>query len=168
MDASFFTLGTFCENQFGNHFIKQPLNLITSFAFFIAAFMMYRLLKTKHRLEPVAIVLLILAIIVGVSNFLMHLVPNPYFYFFDVGSLFLFFFLGGSYALYFKHIHLRELIFLSFLLGISIIFKYLDTKICHLAPFGTHFLLHISIPLAMYKLTSFIQIDSINKPQASA
>ena len=157
MDLSFLTLGKFCENQVGNQFIKQPINLITSLAFFIAAFTIYRLLlKTQNHSKPVLIALLVLVITVGICNFLMHFIPNPYFYFLDIGALFLFFFIGLTYVLYIQHIRLKEIIFLSFLLILSVIFKYLDTKLCHLFPFGAHFLLHISIPVAMYKLISFL------------
>ena len=157
MALSFFSLGKFCENQIGNQFIKQPINLITSLAFFIAAFAIYRLLlKTQTQSKPVLILLLVLSIIVGVSNFLMHLIPNPYFYFLDILSLFLFFSIGLTYSVYFQHIHLKEVVFLSFLLILSVVFKYIDTKLCHLFPFGTHFLLHILIPMAMYKLISFL------------
>ena len=157
MDLSFLALGKFCENQAGDQFIKQPINLVTSLAFFFAAFAIYRLLlKTQNHSKSILIVLLVLVITVGIGNFLMHLIPNPYFYLLDIVSLFLFFSIGLIYSLYFQHISLKEMTFLSFLLILSVVFKYLDMKLCHLFPFGTHFLLHITIPIAMYKLISFL------------
>ncbi|MBU1200002.1 hypothetical protein KJ953_00530 [Patescibacteria group bacterium] len=157
MDLSFFALGKFCENQAGNQFIKQPINLITSLIFFISALAIYRLLqKTKTNSKPVFIVLLTLTVVAGIGNLLMHLTPNPYFYLLDIGSLLIFFITGSIYYLYFQQVHLKEVGLLFFLLILSIVFKYVDSNFCHLFPLGTHFLLHISIPFAMYKLVTFL------------
>lgn len=67
----------YCE-RIGESFLSEPLNLISNIAFFLSAFFVYRLFKTKKVKGLSYWLLFFLLLLIGVGSTLWHSFRNPY------------------------------------------------------------------------------------------
>lgn len=61
----------YCERT-GPEFWSEPINAISNLSFFIAALIAYVAAKRADRLEPLTILMIAMAVIVGTGSFLFH------------------------------------------------------------------------------------------------
>ncbi len=93
-------ISTHCEKPVG--FISEPVNTISNIAFFISAFLIYKLLHKNRVTNPHLYRLFWLAVLVGIGSTLYHSFNNPYTLILDQAPIYTFIlyslFLITSYA----------------------------------------------------------------------
>ncbi len=142
------------------NFSWQPLNIITSLAFFFAAYKIYKA-ENKNLESRMLITLLSLA---GIGSLLHHILPNAVTLLFDViPSLLVIIFGLIIIAKRFNSEMRKEYLLVASIFVIGLLMFFIDLLLCSLFPFGTHFLWHVLAAAAVFKLSKLPGLNT-NSP----
>ena len=144
-------LDLYCE-RVGPEFLAEPLNAFTNFAFFISAWLIWKLGQRNDKLSYLIWPFIILVVAIGAGSFLFHTLATHWAKYFDIIPILFFQFV--FLWVYFRQVIKLNFIYTLSLLAIYVFFTLFSREFPHLLngsfSYAPGFLLLLSLGLYHY------------------